>query len=140
MNLSNLSKKVIEQIGATQGQMFFQRLSPIKIMILTVTREMEWEINKRMRGKKRTAAVDMLFANQVRKIIEQLYIASGADPYTIQGFWVSVKQLKKAGLLFVAPHKKSSTKRTICLTAKGEAIFTYPQSIQLYTPTIQEND
>ncbi len=101
MNLSNLSRQVISQVGETQGGMFYKRLSPIQILILTITREKEWVINKRMRGKKRTQTSDMLFANDVRKKIEALYTKSDNPPYTTQGFWVSINQLKDRGLVYV---------------------------------------
>tara|TARA_R110000764_G_scaffold17520_1_gene48135 strand:+ start:3125 stop:3550 length:426 start_codon:yes stop_codon:yes gene_type:complete len=138
MNLSNLSRQVIDQIGKTQGGMFFQRLTPIQIIILTVTREEEWQLSKRMRGKKRTSASDMLFASTIRKIIENLYTASNHSPYTTQGFWVAISQLKKSGLIYVAPHKRGTSKRTICLTPAGEALFCYPSSILLYTTLNQQ--
>lgn len=133
MNLSNLSQSVIKEIGVTQGNLFFKRLSPLQIMILTVTREMEWQIAKSIRGKKRTTKTPVLFASDVREVIEKLYIESCNNPYTRQGFWVAISQLKKDGYVYIAPHKAGTTKRTICLTAAGELLFTYPQSIQLYT-------
>jgi hypothetical protein len=133
MNLSNLSRTVISQIGETQGGMFFLRLSPLQIMIMSVTREEGWRIDKALRGKRRTEKAGLLFASDVRKLIEDLYKESNNSPYSTQGFWVAISQLKKLGYVYVAPHKKGTSKRTICLTAIGEALFTYPQSIQLYT-------
>ena len=139
MNLSNLSHKVIMEIGKTQGEMFFLRLSPIQIMIMTVTREEEWRIAKLIRGKRRKEKAEPLFASDVRKIIEVLYEGSNAAPYSTQGFWVAISSLKKQGLIYVAPHKKGTSKRMLCLTATGEALFSYPQSIQLYTNQKNEN-
>jgi len=116
------------------------RLSPIQILILTSTREMEWRIHKRMRGKKRTSTSDMLFASDIRKKIEELYKESNNQPYTTQGFWVAMKQLKRDGLIYVSPHKRGTSKRTVCLTAEGEALFSYPSSIALYTTHIEEEE
>lgn len=132
MNLSKLSRKVTAQIGETQGNMFFMRLSPLQIMTLSVTREMEWQISKQARGKKRKGKTGLLFASDVRKTIESLYVKSCNSPYTSAGFWVSTNQLKKDGLLYVSPHKKGTSKRMICLTALGEALFKYPPSTKLF--------
>lgn len=126
MNLSKQSKELKAQMGATISTMFAVGLSPLQILILCEARHSEAGLAK---GKH-------LFADQVRKQVDALLQSRGGGfRPTRQAYWAALNTLQsKRGFLYIAPHKKGTTKRAVALTAKGDNLFTYPKSIHPFKP------
>jgi hypothetical protein len=122
MNLSNQSREMISQIGSTIGALYSMRLSPLQILILVESRFSEARLGK---GKH-------LFADKVRKEVSKIYEEHGSKPPSRQSFWDAFNALRDDGLLYIAPHKKGTSKRAIVLTALGTQPFRYPKSIHPY--------
>lgn len=132
MNLSKQSREVIEQIGRSIATLYAMQLTPLQILIMC-------EIRHREAHRKKGEHV---FANQVRKDVVKLYKERGsASPPTRQAFWQAFDSLQTLrGMIYIAPHKKGTTKRAVALTANGAAPFEYPQSVHPYKPLLNAND
>lgn len=125
MNLSKQAREVIGQMGRSFAKLYAMRLSSLQILILVEARYSEARLGKGQH----------LFANKLRAEVTALYEDNDGNPPSRQAFWDAFNVLCKRRLLYIAPHKRGTTKRAVALTAAGADPFEYPKSIHPYRPT-----
>ena len=133
MNLSKQTKEIVDQASRTLSRLYTLGLTPLQIMILMGVRHMEWEATAGdSSAVSQSPNLPKLFTNSAYHAVKAKYEEHSRTPPSRQGFWNAVKGLQRERFLYVAPHKKNTSKRSISLTAIGDALFEYPRSIQLY--------
>lgn len=123
MNLSHLAQKVISDIGKTIAAFYTMQLTPLQIMILCEIRYRETKLAK---GQ-------YIYADEIRAEVAKTYEENGRDHTpSRQSFWVACNSLREKGLVYIAPPKKDTSKRSMMLTTKAADVFIYPPSIHPY--------
>jgi hypothetical protein len=124
MNISNQSSSLISSIGETVATFYAMGLQPLQVLIMTTVRYAEHGLP---RGQH-------IYAHKVRATIDDLYKSRGGKPASRQLFWLHLRDLQQRKLIYIAPPKKGSSHRSLCLTTIGSDLFTYPKSINPYQP------
>jgi hypothetical protein len=122
MTISDQTQTIIQQMGKSIATLYAMRLTSLQILIMIEARYLEGKLGK---GKH-------MFADVLRKNVEEIYDTHHGEAPSRQAFWKAFGSLTRRRLVYIAPHKKGSSKRAVALTAAGIAPFDYPTSIHPY--------